>query len=121
MKNFLPIIIIGLLILSGLGASALSVNNNNFINEIEKNENLERETHTVLAEFGTATDCPYCPSMETYLWQVQGDFEIVTLPCSHYTASAGYNQAIIDRLTELGKKYSKYSSGGDKASKINLK
>jgi hypothetical protein len=102
MKKILPILLVGILVISGLGASGLTINTNNLNSEIEKNKNLDRGTHTVLAELGTATDCPYCPSHEYYLYKVQGDFEIVTLACSHYVWSAGYNQAIKTRLQELG-------------------
>jgi hypothetical protein len=88
--------------MSGLGANALSIIDNGLYDKNEKMEIPERGTHTVLAEFGTATNCPFCPSHEQFLYQVQGDYEIVTLPCSHYVWSAGYNQAIKDRLQELG-------------------
>jgi hypothetical protein len=58
--------------------------------------------HTVLAELGTATTCPYCPSHEQYLKQVVGDWELVSLTCSHYNPANGHTPATVARLIELG-------------------
>ena len=57
MKKIIPIIIVGIFVLSGLGAVALNSDNL----ENETNYGNERDqTHTVFAEYGTATWCGYC-------------------------------------------------------------
>ena len=48
MKKILPLIVVGIFILSGFGAIA------------QNNENEKAYTHTILGEFGTATWCGYC-------------------------------------------------------------
>jgi hypothetical protein len=68
MKRILPIIIAGIFILSGLGASAFqSMNIRPFSETTEPQEYYASETpkdytHTVLVEVGTATWCPSCPA-----------------------------------------------------------
>ena len=86
MKKIFPIVIIGIFILSGFGASAL----NNDIEETSSN-NLEYQqstkgqayTHTVLAEFGTTSSCPHCPAVKNYLDTIYSsgdyDFYYITL------------------------------------------
>jgi hypothetical protein len=106
MRKILPICVVGVLLLSGFGAVALNSDEEKLDvkameYELSNNGKIDA-THTVLAEFGTATTCPYCPSHELYIFQVVGDLEIVTLACSHYTPSAGYNPATVKRLTQLG-------------------
>ena len=51
--------------------------------------------HKVLAEYGTTTTCPYCPSMATYIAQVTGDFQYIALVAD----KNGYASA---RCGELG-------------------
>jgi hypothetical protein len=66
MKKILPILVVGIMVLTGLGAVALE-------NDIEESDyesvTIERldargqdSTHTVLIEVGTATWCPSCPA-----------------------------------------------------------
>ncbi len=62
MKKIIPFIVIGILVLCGLAASAIKVDKENI--SVDNNEKLlnenSRATHTVLGEYGTATWCPYC-------------------------------------------------------------
>ena len=60
MRNFLLFVVIGILVLSGLGAGAQILVNNNASNEINEENSNDRATHTVLAEYGTATWCGFC-------------------------------------------------------------
>ena len=60
MRKFLPFVVVGILVLSGLGASAQILANNNEINDTNKENCNDRATHTVLGEFGTATWCGFC-------------------------------------------------------------
>ena len=84
MKKFLPILIIGILVLSGLGASAINVEKEN-----NKNNNYTsggKATHTPLAEFGTSTTCGFCKYAHGALMELyeegQLDFYYVTLVCN---------------------------------------
>ena len=57
MKSLVPILVVGIFVLSGLGAVAI----NNDDMENKTNIGLGRDqTHAVFAEFGTATWCGYC-------------------------------------------------------------
>jgi len=66
MKKFLIAIIIGILVLSGLGAGAVQSNNLKPVSEITVYQEpqvslVPRDfTHTIFAEYGTATWCGYC-------------------------------------------------------------
>jgi len=68
MKKFLIIVIVGIFIISGFGASAIkTINVKTDLDTIEfkdyfSNENSRDYTHTVLVEVGTATWCPSCPA-----------------------------------------------------------
>jgi glutaredoxin len=76
MKKILPILVIGIFVLSGLGASAINTEQNVI-------ESSDRATHTVLAEYGTATWCGYCKYAHGALKELyaegQLDFYYVTL------------------------------------------
>jgi hypothetical protein len=89
MKKMLPIIIIGIVVLSGLGASAIPNDVNqpdeeNTKYNTQNDPNTPRDyTHTVFIEVGTATWCPSCPGSNT-AWHTiyQGgnyDFEYTEL------------------------------------------
>ena len=57
MKKIIPILVIGLFILSGFGAIALNID----VKQITNNEPVKNAfTHTIFAEDGTATWCGYC-------------------------------------------------------------
>jgi len=68
MKKFLPTLVIGILVLGGLGASAIKTNTlkisteNDFSQGIASSSSPRDYTHTVLVEVGTATWCPSCPA-----------------------------------------------------------
>jgi hypothetical protein len=68
MKNIIPIVIVALFLLSGLGASALQSNDdgNEIVLKNSQTSTSSRDyTHTVLVEVGTATWCPSCPGSNT--------------------------------------------------------
>jgi hypothetical protein len=70
MKNILPVILIGILVLSGLGASAhhsdqTTPEQATIYQSPEATTSPKDYTHTVLVEVGTATWCPSCPQSNT--------------------------------------------------------
>ena len=81
MKKILPIMVIGILVLSGLGVSAANIEEQS--KEEINIESSDRATHTVLGEFGTATWCKYCKYAHGALKELysegQLDFYYVTL------------------------------------------
>jgi hypothetical protein len=88
MKKILPIVILGILVLSGLGASALQQTPIKpaavtMEQQLIPNPSPRDYTHTVLVEVGTATWCPSCPQSNS-VWHTiyeQGtyDFEYTEL------------------------------------------
>ena len=87
MKKIIPVLIIGILVLSGLGAVAIESNNGKPVSKT--NENVVKSssprdyTHTVFVEVGTATWCSACPQCNS-AWHTiyEGgnyDFEYVEL------------------------------------------
>jgi hypothetical protein len=68
MKKLIPILLVGMLVLSGLGAAALNSDNIRSASETAVSPGPSRSsssrdyTHTVLVEVGTATWCPSCPA-----------------------------------------------------------
>jgi hypothetical protein len=80
MKKIIPILLIGMLVFSGLGAVALDSDEKQFeykIKEIENTENGARDfTHTVLAEYMTSTTCGYCKHAHAALKNIyaSGDY-----------------------------------------------
>ncbi len=89
MKNVIPAVIIGMIVLSGLGASA--VQNDTIqptavtaVQPSLTNPTPKRDyTHTVLVEVGTATWCPSCPQSNDAWHSIYGegtyDFEYTEL------------------------------------------
>jgi len=62
MRNILPFMVVGILVLSGLGAVATNIENEKkMINNEKIGEPLDY-THTVLVEAGMRTGCPACPA-----------------------------------------------------------
>ena len=59
MKKILLFVIVGALIISGFGASAINTNVEKIDTNVVKSQNLDF-THTVLGEYGTGTWCGYC-------------------------------------------------------------
>ena len=84
MKKILPYLVIGILVLSGLGASATIIEE-----DIYENNSSERATHTALAEYGTATWCGFCKYAHGALKELyaegQLDFYYVSLVCDMNT------------------------------------
>ena len=79
MRKILPVCIVGVLLLSGFGAVALNSDIGEFETidcETSQNQNLAA-THTVLAEYGTATWCGYCKYAHAGLKNIyaSGDYE----------------------------------------------
>jgi len=60
MKKILPILIIGIFILSSFGAVAIGSSNESVFIKDENEKPTEKGTHTILGEYGTATWCGYC-------------------------------------------------------------
>jgi len=89
MKKILPIFVIGVFVLSGLGAGALQIQSEKLdLNTIKNLEPLISSsprdyTHTVLVEVGTATWCSACPASNAAWHNIYGggnyDFEYTEL------------------------------------------
>ena len=88
-KIIIPILLIGILVLSGLGAVALNVDNEKLDFETLEYEDLSSSTtsmdytHTVLVEVGTRTTCSACPASNLAWHSIYGggnyDFEYTEL------------------------------------------
>jgi hypothetical protein len=63
LKKIIPFVIMGILVLSGLGASALP-------SDKQTQQGSRTYTHTVFAEDGTATWCSHCPYAHESLWRI---------------------------------------------------
>ncbi|KYK20377.1 hypothetical protein AYK24_03815 [Thermoplasmatales archaeon SG8-52-4] len=84
MKKLLSTLVVGILIISGLGAVA--INNYNEKSELKRTDNRGNVyTHTIIGEFGTATWCYYCQFAHGALTNIYGNswhpFYYVTLVC----------------------------------------
>ena len=86
MKKVFPILIVGIFILSGLGAGALQNNDmeNNMKIDLSQTSTLDRDyTHTVFVEVVTATWCSACPASNSAWHNLyedgEYDFEYVEL------------------------------------------
>ena len=87
MKKIIPILMIGVFILSSIGAGAIT--NEEKLNDLEMIKNEQEiigssdSTHTVLAEYGTATWCGYCKyahgALKELFTEKQFDFYFVSL------------------------------------------
>ncbi len=82
---------VGIFVLSGLGASASIVNEEKYTNETNSSE---RATHTVLGEYGTATWCGYCRYAHGALKELyaegQLDYNYITYVCDKNSLAASY-------------------------------
>ncbi|KYK24111.1 hypothetical protein AYK24_06790 [Thermoplasmatales archaeon SG8-52-4] len=89
MRKILPFLIIGILVLGGLGASAIDIDKEN----TKLNEN-SRGTHTALGEYGTATWCGYCRYAHGALKELyaegQLDFHYITYVCDKNSVASSY-------------------------------
>ena len=100
MKKMLPILLIGILILSGLGAGALNNDKEEldiFSIEYEKSSNnmiLSDYTHTVLVEVGTSPTCSACPASNTAWHNIYGsgnyNFEYTEMVVNQNTVANSY-------------------------------
>lgn len=96
MKKIILFLVLGILVLSGLAASAIKVDNVNI--NIDNNDKLlnenTRATHTVLGEYGTATWCPYCKyghgALKELYAEGQLDFYYISHVQDKNTVSASY-------------------------------
>jgi len=69
MKKYLSLLVVGILILSGLGAVALNINIEESVNiTIERNNNGRDYTHTVFVEVATYQDCFICDAWDTLIY-----------------------------------------------------
>ncbi|HWR62982.1 MAG TPA: hypothetical protein VN365_01100 [Candidatus Thermoplasmatota archaeon] len=102
MKKMLPIVITAILVLSGLGASALPQQSLQptvvtMDQQLDPNPSPRDYTHTVLVEVGTATWCPSCPQSNAAWHSIYGqgtyDFEYTELVDDKNTdAAARFNE-----------------------------
>jgi hypothetical protein len=96
LKKLLPFIVMGILVLSGLAASALPSDTQ----KIEQNNQGTRVfTHTVFAEDGTATWCPHCPYAHGSLNRI---FNIGQYPMYYTSLVEDKNTHALARVNELG-------------------
>jgi hypothetical protein len=94
MKKIFALLIIGIFVISGLGASAFS-NTNKIMQLKDENEKpIDRGTHTVLGEYGTATWCGFCRYAHGALKELyaegQLDFYYITHVADKNTKSSSY-------------------------------
>ena len=98
MKKIIPILVVGILILSGFGAIALKSDNEK-CNHIPIFDRGNEFTHVIIGEFGTATWCGYCKYAHAALKNIYAGgwhpFYYVTLVCDKNTHAD-------DRADELG-------------------
>lgn len=91
MKKILPILLVGILVLSGLGAVALQ---NDEIENIQINPLQKTQTNAVLGLYGTATWCPPCSTAHNALKQLydagQHNFYYISLVCDKNPAASSY-------------------------------
>ena len=97
MKTIVPYLLVGMLVLSGLGASAAVVDQEPLVSETV-NETIsassERATHTALGEYGTATWCGYCKYAHGALMELYAegnlDFYFVSYVTDKNSVAASY-------------------------------
>ena len=95
MKKLIPFVIMGILVLSGLGASALPSDTNS----PQSNQGNRAYTHAVFAEDATATWCPHCPYAHGSLWRL---YMIGQKPFYYTALVADMNTHAYARALELG-------------------
>jgi len=101
MKKILPLFVIVILVISGLGAGAIQANNQKL--ELKNNRYItpfraERAfTHTVLGEFGTATWCGYCPYAHGALKEIYAE---AWYPFYYVTLVGDKNKNAYERLKD---------------------
>ncbi len=94
MRKILPFLVVGVLVLSGLGASALQTSQENVKVDAAKENSTQRGTHTAFGEYGTATWCGYCRYAHGALKELyaegQLDFNYVALVCDKNSVAYSY-------------------------------
>jgi len=105
MKKIIPIIIVGIFVLSGLGAVALSSDEQEIDFEIMENEK-DGETlyfsHNIFSEFATATSCGYCKYAHGALKQI---YEEGSYPFMYVTLVTNKNTHANARANEYNTYY----------------
>jgi hypothetical protein len=94
LKKLIPFVIMGILVLSGLGASALPSDTQTK----QSNQGSRTFTHTVFAEDGTATWCVHCPYAHGSLWRI---YNLGKLPMYYTALVADKNTHAAARLTDF--------------------
>ena len=84
MKKIIATIIVGIFVLSGLGAVATNIETETKTINVENLGNDPKDyTHTVFVEWGSACFCGPCATWSSYIWSAysggQYDFEYVTM------------------------------------------
>lgn len=94
MKRIIPMLIIGVVLLSGFGAGALQTSQETTTIDDTNNKPSYRGTHTALGEYGTATWCGYCKYAHGALKELyaegQLDFNYVSLVCDKNSVASSY-------------------------------
>ena len=84
MKKMFIILLMTIVVITSLNgvASTTKISIENTDNQI-KNVLNDNQTHTVLAEYATTTECPYCPTASSQLYSIYNsgdyDFDFVTI------------------------------------------
>jgi hypothetical protein len=98
-KKLIPIVIMGMLVLSGLGAVAVSTDTQ----KVEQGKQVKTTfTHTVFAEDGTATWCVHCPYAHGSLNRL---YQIGTYPFF-------YTSLVVDKNTHASARTAEYNAYG---------
>ena len=101
MKKIIPILVVGILVLSGLGAFGIKSSNDKQVIKISNNTQPTSKdyTHTVFVEVGTATWCPSCPASNAAWHNIYGtgnyDFE--------------YTEMVIDKNSKANARMNEYN------------
>jgi glutaredoxin len=96
MKKVVPLLLVGVLVLSGLGASVVSLqpSHESVLIDVDTEHSPLRGTHTAFGEYGTATWCGYCKYAHGALKELyaegQLDFNYVTLVCDKNSVAYNY-------------------------------
>jgi thiol-disulfide isomerase/thioredoxin len=97
MKKILPIVVVGLFLLSVFGANAIQIEKTDSLKEniiLNDEEISQRGTHTVLGEYGTATWCGYCKYAHGALKELyaegQLDFYYIIYVCDMNSVASSY-------------------------------
>ena len=94
MKKILPIVVVSILVLTGLGAGAFQTSQESVKNYVVVENSTPKGTHTAFGEYGTSTTCGYCKYAHGALKELyaegQLDFNYVTLVCNKNSVAYSY-------------------------------